>query len=152
MTGICKADYDLRVTARKQAEESLETARKQKLQTDIKLPEIGYHDIYDVRFSGLLCNDIRRIARDQFGRELHNMMHVYVDQQPDQISDGIHPITVYGFACLLYKWKPQGYHRGLVVLVNDELGNAVAEIYRESNTWSWMLPDEFKIRIQRISK
>jgi hypothetical protein len=33
----------------------------------------------------------------------------------------------------------QGYHRGLVVLTDDEAGNTEAEVYRQSGTWSWML-------------
>lgn len=140
MEAICKADFDLRVKAYKVAEEALEQAKKEKKSTSgIIVPEIGFHDIYGVWFYGRLKVFIQQIGVERFGVDLGKMMHVYVDVEPKKISDGIHDIMVYGYSCRLYKWIAQGYHRGLVVLVDDEVGNKDAEVYRLSGTWSWML-------------
>jgi hypothetical protein len=76
---------------------------------------------------------------EQFGADLEKTMHVFIDIEPKQVGDGIHEIFVYGHKCLLYKWMAQGYHRGLVVLADDEKGNNRAETYRQSGTWSWIL-------------
>jgi len=110
--------------------------------TGIIIPEVRYHDIYGVWFFGQLKGIIRQIGTERFGIELGNMMHVYVDAEPMKIATGIHDITVYDHPCRLYKWLAQGYHRGLVVLVDDLSGNKDAEVYQQSVTWSWvLLPD-----------
>jgi hypothetical protein len=114
------------------------------------VPIIGYYDIYGVWFFGQLKEIVREIAKNRFQMELNKMMHVFVDVEPKKLSDGIHDIRAYGHACRLYKWTAQGYHRGLVVLTDDETGNQMARIYMESGTWSWMLGDEDKRRIEEI--
>ena len=143
MEAICKADFDIRVKAYKVAEEALEQAKKEKKSTSgIIVPEIGFHDIYGVWFYWRLKGFIQQIGVERFGVDLGKMMHVYVDFEPKKISDGIHEINVYGYQCRLYKWIAQGYHRGLVVLADDETGNKDAEVYRQSGTWSWVLDNE----------
>lgn len=151
MDAICKADYDLRMAAREKAEAELEEAARLRRKSTTQLPVVGYHDFYDVRFSGQLCDIIRQIAQQTFQLDLGSMMHVFVDDPPSGIANGIHPLTVYGRECLLYKWKPQGYHRGVVVLADDNTGNAVARIYMESDTWSWLLPKEFQERLAAVT-
>ena len=116
------------------------------------VPIIGFHDVYGVWFFGHLTDVVREIVKNRFQMELHKMMHVYVDIEPQKLHDGIHDISVYGHICRLYKWVAQGYHRGLVVLAEDDTGNAMAKIYMESNTWSWALENEYKKRLDEISK
>ena len=140
MEAICKADYDRRVDAHKEATRLIEQARKNGKSTDgMTIPPIEFHDIYGVWFSGKLIEIIREIGRKRFKVDLEDRMHVYVDVNPKSIVDGVHDILVYERACCLYKWKAHSYHRGLVVLVDDEVGNARAEMFRQSGTWSWAL-------------
>lgn len=140
MDAICKADFDQRMKARQDAEEVLEQAKKEKKPTDgIVIPKVGYFDIYGVWFSGRLIEIVRQVGRKQFKTDLNDRMHVYVDVEPRLIVCGTHDITVYGHPCRLYKWLAQGYHRGLVVLADDEAGNARAEMFRKTLTWSWRL-------------
>jgi len=117
---------------------------------EIVVPKVGYFDIYGVWFFGKLKGIVRDIARTRFNFELQKMTHVYVDVEPKDLADGIHDITVYGHACRLYKWTAQGYHRGLVVLADDECGNAMACIYMKSGTWSWQLKDEDKTSFEQL--
>jgi hypothetical protein len=143
MEAICKADFERRVKANKAAMGALEQAKKDKKPTSgIIVPEVGFNDIYGVWFYGRLKEIILNIGIERFGVDLGKQMHVFVDVEPKKINDGIHDITVYGHPCRLYKWIAQGYHRGLVVLIDDELANRDAEVYRQSGTWSWVLSDE----------
>lgn len=114
---------------------------------ELIVPKVGFHDIYGAWFFGLLSDIIRQTARERFAIELHRMMHVFVDLEPKKIADGVHDISVYGHSCRLYKWMAQGYHRGLVVLADDDTGKAMAQIYMESGTWSWLVSAEFKERL-----
>lgn len=140
MEAVCKADFDKRIKAHKNAVKTLEQAKKEgKPTSGIVVPEVGYHDIYGVWFFGRLKEIIRLIGNEQFNVVLGKMMHAYVDVEPKKVDDGIHNITVYGYPCNLYKWTAQGYHRGLVVLADDEIGIKNAEVYRLSGTWSWVL-------------
>jgi len=143
MEAICKADFERRVKANKAAMGDLEQAKKDKKPTSgIIVPEVGFKDIYGVWFFGRLKEIILNIGTERFGVDLGKQMHVFVDVEPKKIEDGIHDITVYGHPCRLYKWIAQGYHRGLVVLTDDEMANRDAEVYRQSGTWSWVLSDE----------
>jgi hypothetical protein len=143
MEAICKADYDIRAKANKAAEEAVKQAKDAGRSTSrIIVPEIGYYDIYGVWFFGNLKEIIIQIGNERFDVDLGKMMHVYVDVEPKSISDGIHDIAVYGQPSRLYKWMAQGYHRGLVVLVDDEVVNRDAEMYRLSGTWSWVMVNE----------
>ena len=140
MDAICKADFDDREKAHNAAVKAVEDAKKKGQPTNgIIVPEIGYHDIYGVWFFGKLKEIIQQIGTERFDVELGKMMHVFTDAEPKKINAGVYDITVYGHQCKLYKWMAQGYHRGLVVLVEDEVGNRDAEIYRQSGTWSWVL-------------
>ena len=140
MEAICKVDFDKRVRAREGAEQAFEQAKKNGKPTEgIVIPKVGFFDLYGVWFSGSLIEIIRQVARKQFKFDLGDMMHVYVDADPKQIGNDVHDITVYGHPCRLYKWMAQGYHRGLVVLADDEAGNARAAMFYKSMTWSWML-------------
>ena len=142
MNAICKADYDKRTAAYDDAVKAINMAKEKRMPTGgIILPEVGYHDIYGLWFFGELKGIIRQIGTERFGVELGNKMHVYVDVEPVKIATGIHDITVYDHRCRLYKWLAQGYHRGLVVLVDDLSGNNDAAVYMESVTWSWVLPN-----------
>lgn len=142
MEAICKADFDIRFKAHKVAEEALEKAKKEKKPvTGIIVPEIGFYDIYGVWFFGRLKENIRQIGTERFKVDLGKQMHVFVDVEPKKISDGVHDITVYGLSCRLFKWMAQGYHRGLLVLADDEVGNGDAELYRQSGTWSWVITE-----------
>ena len=141
MEAICKPDFDKRVKAYLDAKTLAEAQKKLKKsdQRFITVPEIGFHEIYGVWFFGQLKNDILNKGIECFGVDLKKTMHVFVDTEPKKIEEGIHDIAAYGHSCRLYKWMAQGYHRGLVVLANDEVGNRNAEIYRQSGTWSWIL-------------
>jgi hypothetical protein len=140
MEAICKADYDGRVKARAEMQETLEKMRKSGKPIDgIVIPYVGFYDLYGVWFSGKLIETIRQVGRKQFKVELGDMMHVYMNVDPEKIECGVHNIDVYGHACRLYKWLAQGYYRGLVVLVDDMPGNARAEMFRQSGTWSWVI-------------
>ena len=141
MEAICKADYDKRVNEKDAAEKEAEKNRS------IKVPQIGFHDIYGVWFFGSLCGVIRQVSLSRFGVDQEKMMHVFIDTEPAKIPDGIHDITVYGHQCRFYKWKAQGYHRGLVALMDDIWGCAGAQVYLESGTWSWQLSDEDKAKL-----
>jgi len=148
MDAICKADYDRRTAAYNDVVKAINRAIEKRMPTSgIVIPEVGYHDIYGVWFFGQLKGIIRQIGTERFGVELGEMMHVYVDVEPKKIAAGIHNITVYDHSCRLFKWMAQGYHRGLVVLVDDQSGNKDAEVYQQSGTWSWVLPDDFKARL-----
>lgn len=103
------------------------------------IPKIGFHDLYGVWFFGDLTTIVRQISIERFGVDLEKRMNVYVNVEPNSITEGIHPITVYGHVCRLYKWKAQGFHRGLVVLIDDIPANQAAEIYLGSKTWSWRI-------------
>ena len=141
MEAICKADYAKRVKEKEAAEKEAERNRS------VKAPQIGFHDIYGVWFFGNLCGVIREVLLNSFGVDQENLMHVFIDIEPDKIKDGTHDLTEYDNQCRLYKWKAQGYHRGLVVLTDDTWGSAVAQIYMESGTWSWVLNDEDKVKL-----
>lgn len=145
MEAICKADYYERVKEKVGAEKKAERNRS------VKVPQVGFHDIYGVWFFGSLCGVIRHVLLSRFGVDQEEMMHVFIDTEPAKITDGIHAITVYGYQCRLYKWKAQGYHRGLVVLVDDLWGCAAARVYLESGTWSWLLNDEDKAKMPHQS-
>ena len=111
----------------------------------------GFQDIYGVWFFGRLTEIVTEIARKRFHVELRKMMHVFVDADPKKVTDGVHDITVYTNASCLYKWTAQGYHRGLVVLADDDIGNAAARIYMKSGTWSWDMNNEDKARLNEIT-
>jgi hypothetical protein len=114
---------------------------------EVLVPTVGYHDYYGVWYFGLLTLTIREIARSRFAAGQPDMMHVFVDVEPKKIASGIHDIMVYGHKCRLYNWLAQGYHRGLVVLADDQLGNEAAAVYMESGTWSWVVSEEFASRL-----
>lgn len=141
MDAICKPDYDKRVKANLEAEKAKKKASeaKSKEADKIVIPEIGYHDVYGVWFYGQLKEIILKVGAERFEANLDKTMHVFVDIEPKKISEGVHDILVYGHQCRLYKWMGQGYHRGLVVLADDESANKTAERYRQSCTWSWKL-------------
>jgi hypothetical protein len=140
MEAICKADFEKRVTAHEEMKKLRDKAEKEKKSTaGIIVPKVGFYDAYGIWFFGGLKEVIMQIEAERFGIDHNNKMHVFVDIEPDNICEGIHDIGVYGHACQLYKWLAQGYHRGLVVLVEDEAGNMDAELYRQSGTWSWNL-------------
>ena len=141
MEAICKADYDKRVEAKESAEKEL------KQNPSVKVPHVGFHDVYGVWFFGNLRGVVHQIQVSKFGINQEKWMHVFVDAEPKKILDGIHDITVYGRQCRLYKWTAQGYHRGLVVLADDMPDCAAAQVYMESGTWSWVLNDEEKARL-----
>jgi hypothetical protein len=142
MEAVCKADFDKRTKTHNDAEKALEQAKKEgKSTSGIAVPEVGYHDIYGVWFFGNLKEIIQQIGNERFGVDLGKMMHAFTDVEPKKIGDGIHNITVYGYPCRLYKWMAQGYHRGLVVLVDDVVGNTEAEFYHQSGTWSWVIAE-----------
>lgn len=166
MDAICKPDYMARLKAKADAEATLKL-RKQKLERAqqqqqlaekrgwkikakehieeeemsavITVPKVGFYDIYGVWFHGRLVEELQGIGRDRFGTPIGDQVHVYVNIEPNMIADGIHDLTVYGLPCRLYKWMAQGYHRGLVVLADDEPGNVEAQVYLESRTWSWKI-------------
>ena len=128
---------------------------------EIIVPTIGFHDFYGVWFYGHLTKNILQIIKERFENELkmmkyvaeirlENMMHVYIDVNPKMLKDGIYEVSVYGTVCRLYKWMAQGFERGLVVHVEDQLANQKAAIYMESGTWSWMLNDSFRQRLDAI--
>jgi len=142
MKAICKTDFKLRVKAHDEAIKANDVAKKRdKYHQSVNIPEIGFYDIYGVWFYGRLKSIIRQISLEKYEEYIGEQMHVFVDVEPKKISDGIHEVSVYEHPCKLYKWLAQGYHRGLVVLADDELGNKEAEIYRNSGTWSWILND-----------
>lgn len=139
MEAICKPDFMNRVKAYEDAEKLRKKAVEDKKSTaGLIVPAVGYHDLYGVWFFGQLKVIIHQVGMNKFDVNLEKTMHVFVDVDPKKISEGIHDIDVYGHSCRLYKWMSQGYHRGLVVLVEDETGNTNAEVYRKSCTWSWM--------------
>jgi hypothetical protein len=133
---------------RRQTEQKDLAVEGEEEQQEIIVPDVGFHDIYGVWFFGKLTEIIREIGKIQFGMELQQMMHVYVDAAPKTIPDGIHDISVYGHACCLYKWTAQGYHRGLVVLADDKEALGQARIYRDSGTWSWVLGSAERKRLE----
>ncbi len=137
MEAICKSDFDLLVAAKERAE---------KLKGS-KIPKVGYHDCYGIWFLGEMVEIIRVVGLDKFEVNLEKTMHVFIDEDPQKITAGIHVIGVYGHECRLYKWQAQGYHRGLVVLASDETGCAAAQVYMESGTWSWLLNDDDKAKL-----
>ena len=140
MDAICKADFDQREKAHNAAVKAVEGAKKKGQPTNgIIVPEIAYHDIYGVWFFGNLKEIILQIGTELFGVDLGKMMHVFVGVEPKKIDDGVYDITVYSHQYKLYKWMAQGFHRGLMVLIDDETGNRDAEVYRLSGTWSWIV-------------
>ncbi|OGR29069.1 MAG: hypothetical protein A2091_01875 [Desulfuromonadales bacterium GWD2_61_12] len=166
MEAICKPDYMARLKAKADAETALRR-RKQKLERaqqrqqlaekrgwkiklnehieeeakggEVSVPEIDFYDIYEVWFHGRLVEELQFISRTRFGAPIGDQVHVYLSIEPKKIADGTHDLTVYGLACRLYKWTAQGYHRGVVVLAHDVLGNEESQVYLESRTWSWMI-------------
>lgn len=166
MEAICKPDYLARLKAKTDAEATLKL-RKQKLEraqrqqklaekrgwkikpnqhieeeaksSEGAVPKIGFFDIYGVWFHGRLVEELQNISRERFSIPLGDQVHVYISVEPNKIADGIHDLTVYGLPCRLYKWMAQGYHRGLVVLADDEPGNVESQVYLERRTWSWIL-------------
>lgn len=140
MNAICKPDYDVRLKANIDAEKKIKSAKNENKSTKgIIVPEVGFYEVYGVWFFGQLKESIIKVGLDQFQNDLSKTMHVFVDVKPEKIGDGVHEITVYGHKCRLYKWIAQGFHRGLIVLADDEGGNNKAEVYRQSGTWSWIL-------------
>lgn len=138
MEAICKGDFDKRLKARCDAEKKIEETKKKGLtNSGFVVPEIGFHEIYGVWFFGRLKEIIRQVGSERFEIDLGGSMHVFVDADPKHVAEGIHNITVYGYQCRLYKWMAQGYHRGLVVLTDDDMGNKDAEVYRHIGTWSF---------------
>lgn len=136
MEAVCILDFE------KQEDEREKTGARAK-----------FYEFYGVWFYGLLKNMVTQVAYEQFNTNLHNRMHVFIEPERFEkdkpiLSDGIHDVTVYGQRCRLYKWMAQGYHRGLVVLVDDLQGNAAAEVYYEIKTWSWQLGDSDKLRLE----
>lgn len=146
MEAICKADYDKRVKSKKDFE------KEAKRNSSAAAPLVGFHDIYGVWFFGNLCAVIRQVHVSRFGINQQNMMHVFVDEQPGNIPDGIHSLTVYDHGCRLFKWKAQGYHRGLVALADDMRACAVAQVYLESGTWSWKLSAGDNARLAELGE
>ena len=138
---MCKSDYNAQVKAAKTAEKQIVELKKAgKPFSSIKFSPVAHHEYYGVWFFGQLEEIIRTVSREQFGIELSKQMHVFIDVDPKKkIEDGIHELSVYGRSCRLYKWMAQGCHRGLVVLAEDENANHAAEVYRQSDTWSFML-------------
>lgn len=116
--------------------------KEEETEKEVTIPQIGFHDIYGVWFFGRLKEVIVKTGREHFNTDLTKSMHVFVDVEPKKIPDGIHKCTVYGNECILYKWTAQTYHRGLVVLKDDEPGNQAAQVYMESQTWSWVLDNK----------
>ena len=140
MEAICKPDFDKREKTHNDADKAKKKAEKEgKSSKGIIVPGTGFYDIYGVWFFGRLKEIIMKIGIDRFAIDLTKAMHVFINVEPNKVADGIHEITVYDQKCLLYKWMAQGYHRGLVVLADDEEGNINAEAYRQSGTWSWIL-------------
>lgn len=136
MKAICIVDFEQREEDRKESKEPAQ-----------------FYEYYGVWFSGTLQEIVRQQAHDLFGVELDKRMHVFIEpEQFDKdkkpiLSDGIHEVSVYGHACLLYKWMAQGYHRGMVVLANDRQGNALAQVYYESKTWGWSMNDDDRAQL-----
>lgn len=148
MEAICKADFEKRENARMDVEQEVERLKKEGKPIDgVAIPQVGYHDFYGVWFYGSLIDLVRRIGKEQFDVDLGNMMHVFVNLDPNKIPDGINSIKVYSHPCRLFKWKAQGYHRGLVVLEDDEAANANALLYMVSRTWSWLLAEAEQARL-----
>lgn len=134
MEAICIVDYELKVKANK-----------------TKNIPVCFYEFYGVWFAGELQSLISDVVRERFGADIKGRMHVFI--KPDLVEkdtpilpDGNHEIMVYGHACKLYKWTAQGYHRGLVVLADDEKANSIAKVYQESMTWSWILCDTDKMK------
>jgi hypothetical protein len=142
MEAICKADYDKRIKAKEDSEKEAKS---------VAVTQIGFHEIYGVWFFGKLCEVVRMVRLSRFGVDQEKTMHVFIDTEPGKIPDGIHDMTAYGCQCRLYKWTAQGYHRGLVVLRDDEVGCLTAQVYMESGTWSWVLNGEDKARLPQAS-
>lgn len=143
MDAICWTDW----TPRIETLQSIETENKRRQKKGEKLlaiPNIGYFDCYGIWFLGDVVDKINILSVKKFGGALGTRTHVYLSVKPDKVGDGIHDLTAYGYKCRLYKWMAQGYHRGLVVSVNDAWANATALAYMESRTWSWILTDELK--------
>ena len=114
-----------------------------------------FHEYYGVWFHGLLRGVIRQFACERFGQDLGKRMHVFIEPERIEkdgpvLSDGIHEVTVYGHLCRLYKWVADGYHRGLVVLADDEQGNAEAQVFFEIRSWSLMMKAADKARLAEI--
>jgi hypothetical protein len=150
LSAICWADYQQRVAARKQAEQEQEEAKRLRKPCSNELPAVSYFDFFDVRFFGRQCDVIVQVARTEFAVELGNKFHVFVGVDPKGIIDGVHPVLAYGSECLLRKWTAQGFPRGLVTLADDAAANAVAEVYRESGTWSWVLSGKDKEKLEAL--
>lgn len=119
---------------------------------EIVVPKVGFNDCYGIWFYGQLRQFICDIGRKQFDADLAKMPHAFIDVEPEKIADGIHGLTVYEHECLLYKWTAQGYHRGLVVLKDDQQANMAAEVYQDSQTWSWILSDADQARLPDLLK
>ena len=138
-------------TQKRKANESKETVPDEDEQEqEITITRVGFYDCYGVWFFGQLTDNIRQIAKNRFNAELHKMMHVYIDVESKNLTDGVHEIIVYGHSCRLYKWTAQGYHRGLVVLAEDDSANQSARVYMESGTWSWQLNDKDTDRLRNM--
>jgi len=168
MEAICKLDYEARAAAKKAAEkelaalrEELERARandrdgapSRRTQTlekgvcEFSVPSIGFHEVYGVWFAGVLLERLRTVTQERFGGDLGDATHVFVDAAPQDLTGGVHDLAVYGHQCRLYKWKAQGFHRGLVVLAGHALECAAAHVYRDSGTWSWRLGREEEAKL-----
>lgn len=111
------------------------------IDSEVVIPKIGFEDCYGIWFYGELMPIIIEIGKNRFNADLSKLPHVYIDVEPKKIPDGIHDMAVYGHDCRLYKWTAQGYPRGLVVLKDDLHANLIAAVYRESETWSWVLSE-----------
>ncbi len=146
-----KADEEYSFKAKKgysPVDLSAEIEAKKAWVNEVKIPEIGYNDFYGVWFSGKLEGIIKAASLEQFGEDIGNKMHVFVDADPKKIINGVHGIEVYGHPCRLYRWIAQKFNRGLIVLADDEDAKHNAGVYLESGTWSWQLPEEFKSKLK----
>ncbi|MDF1553132.1 MAG: hypothetical protein P1P84_08730 [Deferrisomatales bacterium] len=168
MEAICKPDFTGRTEAQKAAERELADLRKelersrakdregplsrrtQRLEKRVggfSIPGNGFHEVYGVWFAGSLVEALRVIAVERFGVDLEDATHAYMDAPPEDLTAGNHHLTVYGHRCRLYKWKAQGFHRGLVVLAGNALECAAANVYMASGTWSWRLGREEELNL-----
>lgn len=153
MEAICKLDYLARLKAKADAEAANRRRQRdggsdkvaqrgessKELPPLVVVPKVGFHDIYGVWFHGRIVDALQIIGRERFGAPIGEDNHVFISREPNRIGCGVHEIQVYGMTCRLYKWRAQGYHRGLVVLADDEEGKEYARIRKACRTWSWVI-------------
>ena len=116
----------------------IEKAREQVSAASV--PVLDFYEFYGVWFYGSLWQEVRAIAEKQFGAIPTSMNHVFIDKEPKKIFEGVHEIAVYGVPSLLYRWKAQGYDRGLIVNALDGESIREAEVFMNAKTWSWLQP------------